>query len=91
MSANAKSKTVYLIHIALPMVYVRHAALAMFLKSIGTHRTYLSVPRPDTVSSKAILSKLKDTYGQSDVAFSVVSEKPTQVLICAWRSSETTQ
>lgn len=102
MSEKPPNKIAWLMPARLSVAAVKDVALLTWLRNDTTRRTYLLFrDQVETVlglpltrripSAQDIISKLRDIYGPSGAAFSVLSEKPGRVVICAWLSNETTQ
>lgn len=104
MSEKPQSKIVWLMPARLSVAVVFSAELIAWLRKDTTRRTYLlfrdeqgkslltGLPKTLRIpGAMAIISKLRDIYGPSGARFSVLSERPGRVVICAWWSSETTQ
>ncbi len=95
MSDEQQSKIVYFIRVPLETVLAPNAALVKWFQNIATHPTCMLVQK--TIGNRAdfkpqvIMKKLRDTFGPNNVAFSVPSEKPDRMLICARSSRETTK
>lgn len=88
--AKPLSKIAWLTRARLEMAVALDARLVASLKTDPTRPIYLLF-RGDGLRPQVIISKLRDIYGPSDVAFSVLSEKPGRLVICAWLCSETTK
>lgn len=96
MSARQDRKIAWVTRVPLGMVSVRNAVLAEWLSSTATLPTYLLLRSPDPVSGEkmshgGIISKLRVTYADLGVRFSVTSKRPDRILICVSSSKETTK
>lgn len=98
-SDAAPKRTAYVIPLRLEMVYAPNAILAEWLQSIHTRQISLYLLVRPTLEERqilgfrpqAIISRLRDTYAQTGVVFSVLSEKHCRMLICASSRKETTE
>jgi hypothetical protein len=101
-SEKPLNKTACLIRTRLTVAAVYDVALMKWLQNDTTRRTYLlfrdevnqilGLPLTQRIpSAQGIISKLRDIYGPKGALFSVLSEKPGRVVICAWLSNETIQ
>jgi hypothetical protein len=95
-SGKPDPKIVWTMKVPLGPVSAFNAALGKWLSDIATPRTYLFLRSPcpvsgERMSNQGIISKLRGTYGHLGVHFSVISEKPGRMLICASLSKETTK
>jgi hypothetical protein len=101
-SEKPPNKIAWLMPAKLQVVAVLDVVLMKWLQSDTTRRTYLLFrDRVETVmgipltqrtpSAQVIISKLRDTLGPIGARFSVLSEKPGRVVICASLSNETTK
>lgn len=84
------SKIVWLIRAPLKTAVVEDVRLTASLRSDPTRPIYLLV-REAGMQPQVIISKLRDIYGPKGARFSVVSEKPGRLAICAWSCSEITK
>lgn len=106
MSEEQVSTIRYLTPVSLDKVYVPSVALTAWLARTVTPQTptylLLQMPKAGTRlvdqdnqpvqwQPQVIMQKLRATYGQTGVAFSVLSEKQGRMLICASLSRETTE
>lgn len=81
------SKIVWLTRAPLKTAAVLDARLLVSLRKDITRPIYLLF-REAGLRPQVIISKLRDIYGPSNVRFSVASEKPGRLAICAWLCSE---
>jgi hypothetical protein len=88
--ARPLSKIVWLTRARLETAVALDARLVASLKTDPTRPIYLLF-REAAMRPQVIISKLRDIYGPSGVLFSVLSEKPGRLVICAWSCSETTK
>jgi hypothetical protein len=89
MCARPQSKIAWLIRATLLTAVAEDVALTKWLQSDTTRPTYLLF-RKAGMSPQVIISKLRGIYGPRGVHFSVLSEKPGRLVICAWCCNETT-
>src|SRR3569833_4215856 len=95
MSDEQPNKIHYFLRVPLETVLAPTAALVKWLADIDTHPTCMLVQK--TIGNVAqynpqvILKRLRDTFGPTNVRFSVLSEKPARMLICARSSKEITR
>ena len=90
MCERPLSKIVWLTRARLEMAVVLDARLVASLRTDPTRPIYLLF-REAQMRPQVIISKLRDIYGPSGVRFSVLSEKPGRLVICAWLCNETTK
>jgi hypothetical protein len=94
-SERQQRKIAWVIRVPLLAVSAYNVALGTWLKNAPILPIYLLVLSPDlmgnTMTHQGITSKLRDTYADLGVAFSVTSEKQGRILICAYSSNETTK
>jgi hypothetical protein len=96
-SDDAPKRIAYVIPVRLEMVYVKNAILKEWLQSIHTRpiSLYLLVkPTPEETKAigfypQVIMSRLRATYGQIGVAYSVLCERHGRMLICVSSARET--
>lgn len=102
MSEKPQNKIAWLIPAKSIVVAVEDVGLLTWLRSDITRRTYLlfrdeassvlGLPLTRRIpGAQDIISKLRGIYGPKGARFSVLSEKPGRVVICAWLSNETIQ
>ena len=84
------NKIVWLTRAPLKTAVVADARLIASLQNDPTRPIYLLF-REAGMQPQVIISKLRATYEQNGVRFSVASEKPGRLAICAWLCSETTK
>lgn len=97
-SGDAPKRIAYVIPLRLETVYVKNAILEEWLQSTHTRPISLFLLVRPTAEEfraagfrpQAIISKLRDIYGQTGAAFSVLSEKHGRMLISVLSRKETT-
>lgn len=83
------SRIVWLIRAPSKTAAVEDVRLTASLRKEPTRPIYLLF-REASLSPQATISRLRDIYGPSGARFSVASERPGRLVICAWWCSETT-
>jgi hypothetical protein len=84
------SKTPWLMRAASSLADAESAGLLASLQRDTTRPIYLLF-REAALNPQVFISRLRAIYEAKNVRFSVLSEKPGRLVICAWLCSETTK